>query len=147
MASGIYFDRFRATMNGKDDMFTKPGNIVSLSVSRDGGITWVEGFDEAHNVSGTIIGNKKTIFRINANIQANELPTDFSTIDYDANTVDILLIAAAGNYASNVYAGGNVYTLPNIAWASDDLPASLGINVKQDVVFYVRGTAFWVNGV
>jgi len=146
MASGIYFDRFRATINGVD-MFTKPGNIVSLSVSRDGGLTWVEGFDQSHQISGTILGNKKVIFRITANLQANTLPVDFSTIDYDNNTVNIMLIAAAGNYGSNVYKGGNIYMLSDVAWANDDLPASLGANVKQDLVFHVRGSDFWVTGV
>lgn len=144
-AKGIYFDRFRATMNGVD-MFGRPGNIVSLSVSRDGGLTWVEGFSEDHNVSGTTLGNKKVIFRITANLQANSLPVDFSAIDYDNNTVNILLIAAAGNYANNVYAGGNIYQLSDVAWASDDMPASLGTNVKQDLVFHLRGKDFWVSG-
>ncbi len=145
MASGIYFDRFRATINGVD-MFQKPGNIVSLSVSRDGGLTWVEGFSQDHTVSGTVLGNKKVIFRITANLQANSLPVDFSAIDYDNNTVNIMLIAAAGNYASNVYSGGNIYMLTNVAWANDDLPASLGTNVKQDLVFHLRGADFWVTG-
>lgn len=145
MASGIYFDRFRALNNGVD-MFNKPGNVTSVSVSRDGGLTWVEGFSQDHTVSGTIIGNKKVIFRISANLQADSLPVDFSIIDYDNNTVNIMLIAAAGNYAKNVYAGGNIYMLTDVAWANDDMPGSLGTNVKQDLVFHLRGADFWVTG-
>jgi hypothetical protein len=143
---GIYFDRFRVEINGQD-LGGKPGNVVSLSVSRDGGISWVEGFSENHQISGTILGNKKVIFRITINLQSNTLPIDFSSFDYDANEVNLLLIAAAGNYGTDVYKGGNVYVLPNVAWANDDMPASLGVNVKNDLVFYVRSPDFWLGAV
>lgn len=145
MGNGIYFDRFRALFNGVD-MFQQPGNIMSLSVSTDGGISWVEGFSADHMPSGTILGNKKSIIRINANLQSNVLPVDFSIIDYDANAVNLILIAAASNYSNNVYAGGNLYTLTNVAWANQDLTASLGTNVKEDLVFYIRGASFWLEG-
>jgi hypothetical protein len=143
---GVYFDRFKVQINN-DVLGGKPGNVVSLAVSRDGGISWVEGFSEDHEISGTVLGNKKVMFRITINLQSNTLPVDFSTIDYDANDVNILLIAAAGNYSSNVYSGGNVFVLSQVAWGSDDMPASLGTNVRQDLVFYVRGPTYWLTGV
>lgn len=141
---GIYFDRFRVKINGQD-IAGKPGNVKSLSVSRDGGISWVEGFSQDHTVSGTVLGNKKVIFRITINLQSNTLPTDFSAIDYDSNQVNILLFAAATNYGNDVYADGNTYILPNVAWANDDMPASLGINVTNDLVFYVRSQDHWIS--
>jgi len=145
-AKGIYFDRFNVLL-GANSILGKPGNIVSVAISRDGGISWVDGFSEDHYSSGTILGNKHTILRISGNLQADSLPVDFSSLDYDSSSYNMTLIAAAGNYASNVYAGGNVYLLTNIAWASDDITASSGINVKEDLVFYVRGDTDWIGGV
>lgn len=140
---GSYFDRFRVLIGGQD-FAGKPGNILSVQVSTDAGVSWVDGFSENHMPSGVLYANKHVVFRITENIQYNSLPIDFSAIDYNASSVDIQLIAAASQYGSDVYSGGNILLLKSVAYASDSLGASYAVNVKRDLDFFVVGGSYWL---
>ncbi len=142
-AIGFYFDRFRVLIDGQDFGGT-PGNIVSTQVSQDGGVSWVDGFSDNHTPSGILLANKHTIFRITENLQYNVIPIDFSSIDYSASSVDIQLIAPTSQYTQDVYAGGSIYMLKSVAWASDTLGASYASNARRDLDFFVVGGAFWL---
>lgn len=140
---GFYFDRFRVLIAGQD-IGGQPGNVMALSVSRDGGVSWVDGFSQNHLPSGTLLANKHVMFRITENLQYNTAPVDFSSLPYDTNAVDIQLIAPTAQYTSDVYLNGNIWLLKNVQWASDDTAASYASNVKRDLTFLVVGGDYWL---
>ena len=140
---GFYFDRFRVLIGGQD-FAGVPGNIVSIQVSQDGGVSWVDGFSPNHMPSGILRANTHTVFRITENLQYNVTPIDFSAIDYSASSVDIQLIAPTSQYTSDVYAGGSIFMLKSVAWASDSLGASYAVNARRDLDFMVVGGAYWL---
>jgi hypothetical protein len=142
-AIGFYFDRFRVLVGGQD-FAQAPGNILSLAVSQDGGLTWVDGFSPNHMPQGVLRANTHTVFRITENLQYNVIPIDFSAIDYSASSVDIQLIAPNSQYAADVYAGGSVYLLKSVAWAADSLGAQYAVNVRRDLDFFVVGGSYWL---
>ena len=143
---GFYFDRFRVLLNGLD-FAGQPGNIKSLAVSRDGGLSWVDGMSQDHNPSGVLLANKHIIFKITENLQYNSEPIDFSAIDYSATSVDIILSAPNTQYVpqgGNVYENGSFYMLNTVAWANDAMSAHYGANVTRDLEFFVTGGDFWL---
>lgn len=142
-AIGFYFDRFRVMINNSD-IARKPGNIVSLSISTDGGVSWVDGFDENHNPSGILLANKHTIFKLTENLEYNIAPVDFASIDYSASSVDIQLIAPNAQYGKNVYNGGKVLLLKSVAWSDEHTAAHYGSNTRRDLTFFVVGGANWL---
>jgi hypothetical protein len=140
---GFYFDRFRVLINGQD-IAGRPGNVVSIHVSEDGGVTWVDGFSEDHAPSGILRANTHTVFRITENLQYNTLPIDFKSIDYSASSVDIQLIMPTSQYTQDVYNGGSIFLLKSVAWAANDYAASYANNAKRDLDFMVVGGGYWL---
>lgn len=145
--NGFYFDRFRVLIAGQD-FAGQPGNVMSIAVSRDGGVTWVDGMSQDHQPSGVLVANKHVRFRITENLQYNVAPIDFSSINYEATSVDIQLIAPTSQYSKpggNVYNGGKIYLLKSVQWSNDDMAANYGSNAKRDLDFLVVGGDYWLS--
>lgn len=144
--TGFYFDRFRVLMAGVD-ISGKPGNVVSLMVSIDGGLSWVDGFSENHLPSGVLLANKHTMFRFTENLQYNVIPVQFDQLDYDNSPIDIQLMAPTSQYASDVYgAGGNIWVMKKVAWSNEQTAANYAANTKRDLEFFVTGGSYWLSG-
>ncbi len=140
---GYYFDRYRVMVAGQD-FAGKPGNVLNVSYSMDGGLSWVDGFSENHMPSGVVLANRKTIFRIRENIQYNQVPIDWSSIDYDNSPVDIQLITPSSQYGPDVYANpDSVLILPSVAWSNETLNTQYGQNVSRDLEFFVTQKPYW----
>ena len=140
-----YFERVKAFINGDANIFNETV-AGTFAINADQNTSPIDTMTRNHQYAGYVRGNERITVSIELYMRYDQLPVDFTTLDYDLNQLSLVLLVPSGNWSLDQDVFNNskwLLELQGLVLSSNDvMTVSTGNAARTGLQFYATTFAY-----